>query len=44
MQHGGKKRESEDVKVKSIHIRGRSIPRFGMEWIPGEINLGIAWN
>jgi hypothetical protein len=26
------------------YIRGRSIPRFGMESIPGEINLGIAWN
>jgi hypothetical protein len=26
------------------YIRGRSIPRCDMEWIPGEINLGIPWN
>jgi hypothetical protein len=30
--------------VTVSNIRGRSIPRFGMESIPGEINLGIAWN
>ncbi len=30
--------------IMEPNIRGRSIPRFGMEWIPGGFKLGIPWN
>jgi hypothetical protein len=35
---------SGQVSLGNSYIRGRSIPRCDMEWIPGEINLGIPWN